>query len=366
MEPYYSISIADSDAGFSDLNAQWQALASVDDEATPFNTYDWLSLWWKHYRQPDYALHIVLFSENGKLVAIAPLYLLTIARVMLIQQRELRWVGSGGDTSPDYLNIICIPEHRPRVAEHFARYLAQQSVADRINLTDIAKPSILYEHLNTTLSSCKGLLFAGVTNTILNNDLPTTWDEYRMALTRKRRKQINHRRNRLDKAGDWSLNICTSQEQQQHAVTALEELHRQRWISKGETGGFLTDAYIEFHRDVIKRFSEHDQLWLATLVLNGKTIGVLYIFLWRGTLFFFQSGFSPEHDSLSPGHVLFTYVISEAIKRGIGHIDLLKGNYIYKTVYAKQKQVTSGLIFERPGIGCMLSRSKQLIKSWRR
>ena len=363
MDGAYDISIVDSEAGLASIRSTWESIEYADTEVTPFNTYAWLSLWWKHYAKPDFKLHVVLFSQNDQVLALAPLYIHNHSQLKVIKQKALCWLGSGGDTSPDYLNIICVPQHREAVVACFVQYLSALDVVQRIHLSDMVNPSALYDRVFKVFSERKGLLMAPVTNNIFNSDLPKSWEEYRMALSRKRRKQINHRRNRLDQAGDWSVSICESDEQRQLALKALEELHRKRWESKGQPGSFITDEYLTFHRDVIATFSRNDQLWLVTLVLNGNTIGVLYLFLWRNTLLFFQSGFSPDYESLSPGHVLFTYVIREAIERGVERIDLLKGDYQYKKVYAKSVTETTDLVYVRPGLGCLVSRSKQLVKS---
>ena len=44
-----------------------------------------------------------------------------------------------------------------------------------------------------------------------------------------------------------------------------------------------------------------------TLELDGVIIGVPYLFRWRDELMFFQSGFDPEHEASSPGHVVFGF-----------------------------------------------------------
>lgn len=362
----YQISVITTDDDFTSLQPTWQAIESADSEATPFNTFQWLSLWWKFYQSPEMEMHVVQFALNGEVVGIAPMYLINNVRYSFLKQRELRWMGSGADTSPDYLNVVCLSEHRTAVIECFATYLIRCEDAARIRLSDIANPSELYAQLQKTLSSQKGQVHSSVTNTIFISQLPDTWDEYRLALSRKRRKAINHRRNRLDQAGEWSLDICDSDEQRHAAVEALEELHRQRWVSKGAPGGFLSDGYINFHRSVIESFTKTDQLWLVTLSLNSEIIGVLYLFNWRGTLMFFQSGFSPDHEALSPGHVMLTYVMGEAIERGIKNIDLLKGDYPYKTVYAKEVRETSDIIYDRAGIVGVIDLSKRFVKSYRK
>ena len=362
MDTQYRCVLLDDEESFTKLAQRWSYIESLDTELTPFNTFDWLSLWWQHYKKPGMKLHLLQFFHRDEMIGLAPLYIAPIVQLKVIKQQELRWLGYGGDTSPDYLNLVCLPEHRANAIRLFAQYLADFTGVHRIHLTDLVKPSLLYSAVSEQLGSNNGMVESTISNFVPLATLPSTWQDYRMGLTRKRRKQINHRRNRMDKAGVWSLHIAENTEQIELAMDALEALHRQRWISKGEPGSFSSQAYIDFHRAVVNRFFSSEQLWLVTLQLNGEVIGVLYLFCSQNCLWFFQSGFSPEHESLSPGHVMFTYVISQAIERGIGRIDLLKGDYKYKTVYAKEKRETTNLLYYRPGLASLIGRLKKCVR----
>nr|MBX2835647.1 GNAT family N-acetyltransferase [Gammaproteobacteria bacterium] len=72
-----------------------------------------------------------------------------------------------------------------------------------------------------------------------------------------------------------------------------------------------------------------------------KVIAVEYAFCEKHRLLFFQTGFDPEFKSLSPGHVLMSRMITDAIDQGVHEIDLLKGDYPYKANYASTTRESS-------------------------
>lgn len=357
-----------SRAEFERLQDLWQALERKDPQCTPFNSWHWNRLWWHHYASAEDRLALLLIRDGARVVALAPLYVQAARMIRYVPVRVLRFIGSGGDTSPDYLNLIALPSHRDAAEQAMLDHLPRIRGWTKLLLTDMREGASLALRAQAFIQSQRGVPLVPRYHAIQQSRLPDTFEQWRANLNRKRRKQINHRQNRLDAAGHWELAICASTEEMQEAVEALIALHRLRWDSKGEAGGFRSEAYEQFHRAVIARYFQDDALWLATLKLDGRIIGVQYIFVWRGELLFMQSGYSPEHESLSPGHVLFTYVIQRAIEQGMQGLDMLKGHYSYKSMYARDEHRTIDLGLLRPGIRGLLGavREKQLERSMKR
>src|SRR5947209_5879686 len=103
---------------------EWDRLLDVVASDVVFMTWQWQSLWWKHFgAQQGCQLHLLaLRDERGALVGIAPLYFCTEAVPPAKEYRpgELRPEGEGaplrvvrvvgGIDIADYLDIIASPE----------------------------------------------------------------------------------------------------------------------------------------------------------------------------------------------------------------------------------------------------------------
>lgn len=340
---------------FDQLQAIWQALEKTDPLCKPFNSWVWNSLWWQHYARTADKLALLVVRQGRRVVAIAPFYIHATHMSRIIPVKVLRFIGSGGDTSPDYLNLIASPDLRDAAEEAVLQYLPSIRGWQKLLLTDIDENASFLRRARQFVAEQPGVALSLPEHVIQKAVLPDTFNDYWASLNRKRRKQINHRQNRLDAAGQSELCICASAEELAEASDALVALHRLRWESKHQAGGFRSTTYEQFHRAVIRRFFAADALWLATLRLDGKIIGVQYIFAWRGELLFMQSGYSPDHESLSPGHVLFTYVIQRGIEQCMSGLDMLKGHYAYKSVYARDETRTADLGLVRPGFRGVIS-----------
>ncbi len=317
---------------FAELAHHWQQLASQDEHATIFNDWHWNSLWWKHYRHLG-ELYVLLVYRGTDLVGIAPLYSNNSIAMRLFKQRTVRFIGTGGDTSPDDVNIIALPECRLQVANSVWDHLLDAKF-DRIMCSDVPLFSDFYKIGLQRLSDAPGYVSKPIVQTRRCAALPHDWAGFRAQISRNTHKQIKRRQNRLDAAGTIRFHLCESVIDCDMAFHALVRLHRLRWQAKSQTGAFSTDAYCQFHQELITELAKQQQVWLITLSDGDKVIAVEYTYVHKNTLMFFQTGFDPAYEQLSPGHVLMTYAIKQAIDVGISRIDLLKGDYEYKNSYA--------------------------------
>lgn len=351
-------------AGLAALGPAWEALEAADPECTPFNAFRWNEAWWERYGTPG-ALRVVVVERAGWVVGIAPFHLVREPALRVLRTRAVRFVGSGGDTSPDYLGVLAEGRGAAReaIVARAVDELLRMPGWGTANLRDVRRGSALDRILAERLARAPGTVRPVAAKRVLVADLPGTWDEFRASLSTKRRKQLNHRRNRLERAGEARLSIADGAEARKRAMDALIRLHRLRWSTKDDPGKFRSDAYVDFHRAVVERFAARDELWLVTLELDGVIIGVLYLFRWRDELLFFQSGFDPAHEALSPGHVMFGWTYREAIRRGLRRADLLKGEYHYKEAWARDETFLHDHLFHRPGPLAWLARARARVRA---
>ena len=59
------------EADLEALRDEWNRLAGN----VPFRRFEWLTTWWRHYRQPDWKLFVITVREaDGELIGLAPWY----------------------------------------------------------------------------------------------------------------------------------------------------------------------------------------------------------------------------------------------------------------------------------------------------
>lgn len=316
---------------FAALADQWQKLAALDDQAAIFNDWHWCSLWWHHYKHLG-KLYVLLVFNNQQLVGIAPFYHNSSRSLGVFKQHTLRFIGTGGDTAPDDVNMLALPAVRQQVVDVVWDHLESVKF-ERLLFSDLVIESSFNQTGLKRLRSGRGFTTKPKIYTRRIAQLPADWPSFRQQISRNTHKQIKRRQNRLATAGEVSFDLCQSETEVDDAFDALVRLHNARWQSKGGGGAFTSEAYCGFHRAFMRELHANNQLWLITLKVDKKIIGVEYAFEYKKTLMFFQTGFDPEFEQLSPGHVLMTFAIKRAIETGLRRIDLLKGDYQYKVSY---------------------------------
>ena len=111
----------------------------------------------------------------------------------------------------------------------------------------------------------------------------------------------------------------------------------------------------------------NDWLRLCFLKIKGYYIASLYIFKYGGKYYYYQSGFDPDWEKLSPGFLLFSYCIENAISEGIKEFDFLQGEEEYKYLWTNKTRTNLNVKvyrkFFRNAIRYMVEKNKPIVKS---
>lgn len=351
-----------TEAEFDALREDWQRLYRECPQAGLFNSWYWNRLWWQHYGDTS-ELFIIVIRIDDIVQGIAPFYCCKTKALKLLEVATLRFIGSGGDTSPDDLCVLHAAAHEHEVIVGVCQYVFESQACMRLQLSDLDENSLL---VNTLLSMGRSHRWGKPLKRYQHRHvdvLPASITSFEQGLSRNARKQRKRRRHRLYQVGDIQFKTCEHQSELPEAFNTLLRLHELRHESKGGSDSFQTQRYCNFHFSVMEAALANKELRLLELKIDGKTIGIEYAFLCRQVLSFFQTGFDPQYQQLSPGHLLMAYTIDHAIADGARKIDLLKGNYEYKRSYAKQTRTTVDLdIWKSPLIAHALRIARSVIE----
>lgn len=333
------------------LEQDWKRLHLECDTAGLFNSWHWNRLWWQFYGNLG-KLCIIVVRLDNVVQGIAPLYRCKTKALKLVTVETLRFMGTGGDTSPDDLGILVCKDHEDIVVSKICDEIFSHAQCRRLQLYAIVDPSALATALRQRAVERGWCTPLQRKQERLVDTLPDSIEAFEKKLSRNARKQRKRRRQTLHKAGQVQYALCKNASDIDDAFANLRRLHSIRQDSKGEqSGSFQTTQYCEFHLALMQQALANQELRILQLKLDGQTIGIEYAFLSKGVLYFFQTGFDPEYQHLSPGHILMMQSIDLAIEDGATRLDLLMGDYEYKRTYAKQTRTTVALdIWRNPVI----------------
>lgn len=322
--------------GFAALRPAWQGLLERARIASVFLSWEWLHAWWRHYGE-GHALRLLVARAGEQVVGILPVYLERSRVLRIVPVRTLRFVGTGGDTSPDDLDALLDPAHEDTAARALAEYaLRRLGGWDVLLLTDMAKDSAF----RLALARCTRRASAGVSARISYLVLPPSWEAYLEAQHRDRRYTLRQTRRRIEAQPGARLFLWDDPARLDEAVERLAQLHRLRWQERDEGHAFSTPQYVAFHREVMHACQARDWLRLYCLEIGGAIVAMYYFYRFRDGVYYFQGGFDPAFARLRPGLVLMGYAIQHAIEEGNRVFDMLRGEYDYKTQWAKERRET--------------------------
>ena len=109
---------------FRVLGQEWNALLAASPADTIFLTWEWISTWWDVYGTDSRLYVLAVRDDDGTLVGIAPLRIRKRSRLGgLVRLRSVEFIGTGGDVTPEYPDLIARPGFDVAVADAVADVL---------------------------------------------------------------------------------------------------------------------------------------------------------------------------------------------------------------------------------------------------
>ncbi len=356
--PAIQIRLIESDDAFAQLATAWEELQRDAAVTSVFETFDWQYLWWRNYGK-ERELKLLVASVDGALVGILPLYLETVP-IAGAPVRQLRFVGTGGDTSPDDLGPVLAKGQETEVARAFADEVLRIPGWDVMLLDDMQPENAFVAAMTEQAGAAHLAHRAGRSERITFLSLPSTFDGWLKSLSGDRRYRVRNIRKKVNAAHPTRFVVWQDAATLDEGIATLIRLHIKRWGGTTEHRSFASPAYIDFHTAVMTACFKRDRLRLYGLELSGAMVAMFYFYKFRDRVYLMQSGYDPEHSRSKPGLVLLGYIVEHAIGEGHAVLDFLRGDHQYKDELATGERETVYLRVFRPTLGAHLYRTRRI------
>lgn len=334
------IEIVSSVELFDALQMPWRELEARCQTSSLFVTWHWQRLWWKHYGQRR-SLRILVAREGDRLLGVLPMYLERYYVRRLLPVTKLCLLGSGGDTAPDDLDPLILPDAAENVIQGFVECISRQLDGwSLLHCPDLRSDAPFTRALVSAGLRGKALMRISQPREIIFGTLPESWEAYLSALSAHRRKALRYKRRQFEQQDGAEVVSCDKAEDLDVALHRLAELHHLRWAGRTDKHAFSSTEYMNFHRELMQTLLRVNALRLTELRIQGKTVAMRYGYRMRDTFFDLQSGFDPAFSTLSPGELSVSFAIERAIREGCSVFDMLKGDYGHKRQFFSQSRST--------------------------
>ncbi len=303
----------------------WRAQAP-----TPLQSPEWMLAWWDAFAGPNTQLNIVVVStEAGGIVGLAPFYL----RDDWTDGRSLRFLGSGRACG-DFQTLLTAAGFEAQVGAAVGQWLIDSQAQlnwGLIELEGLTQSDPAVAAFVETLKRGRCLQHTTELESTWRLDLSQGWQGFLDGLSKTQRRQTRNWVNRFDKSETWSVRFVYEVDALPAALERCIELHQKRWTSVGEPGCFADARFTQFIERACQQLGNDRRVSIAFFEDDGQPIACqLYLNDSAGNRFMYQSGRDPDRDADGVGRIFNALAVRQACQEGVGFIDFLRGDEIYK------------------------------------
>lgn len=191
-------------------------------------------------------------------------------------------------------------------------------------------------------------------------------DYRRGALSRSTRTLVGRSLRAYEELGPLSVELAADVATGQAMLEELVALHQAAWIGRGRGGAFASPRNRAFHARLVERALPGGAIQLVRVRAGGETIGLLYSFVDRGRVFFYQSGLRyRDENRYRPGLVAHVCAIERCMALGLGEYHFLAGDETtprYKASLSNAERKLAWVQLQRPGLKTALIRGLRSVK----
>lgn len=294
----------------------WNGLVAASRLRSPFLSWVWQCEWARTFAA-NRRLEIRCVEDGtGNLISVLPLYEASPGSLEIV----------GGADVSDYLDLISLEGREEEAWMALLQSRTTEQVEWRLHAVPEASPTV--GALPPLAAACGLAASATVEERCPVLALPSSWETYLAHLSGKHRHELLRKMRRLERDAPDARVSCVSAPADIDARLAdFLALHRRSRAGKAR---FMDERMERFFRTALAAFAERGAARLWFLDTASGPIATFVTIEWDGTVGLYNSGFSPERATLSPGVVLLAHLIRDAIARGRRKFDFLRGEERYK------------------------------------
>jgi len=277
----------------------------------PFVQPGWMRAWQEVFA-PRASLWIRSFRSGERVVGIAPLR---------VESGTARLIGDADVC--DHLDLVCAAAHRKEFCSALLDHLKSSGI-DRLELNPLRPDSLVMEGLVPAARAKGCAVSIAEENVLFEMRLPESWEDYLQSLSGKQRHEARRKLRRLENAVDAGFRLVQEPAAVRSAVNDFLLLFRQ---NRQDKAVFMDDRMESYFRLLAEHVSGTR---IGFLDVDGMPAAAVWCCDHDGTRYLYNSGYDAHLSHLSVGILCKLLSIRDAIARGFGTYDFLKGDEVYK------------------------------------
>jgi CelD/BcsL family acetyltransferase involved in cellulose biosynthesis len=297
------------------LTPEWQELLARSGVRWPFLQPAWLRVWMA--TQPvNGELLLLAVRDGGRLKGILPLI-----------RNGSDFTLAGDSDICDYMDLIVETGSYEAVLDAALAHL-NQLPCERVRFWGLRADSPALEALPEFAERFAFEYQREEEAVCPRVQLPETWDDYLLSLSKKDRHELRRKIRRMSEAGGEVRDYALSDPDE--ILAAMPDFFRLHRESRQDKAEFMSASMERFFVEMTSALSKDDLVRLFFLEIDEKRVASVLAFNCDDELWLYNSGFDPGFASASVGLVSKALVLRHAIADGKRCYDFLRGAEPYK------------------------------------
>jgi CelD/BcsL family acetyltransferase involved in cellulose biosynthesis len=356
-----SVEMVTDNAGFDRLREQWNALADRMVPSSPMLSWEWLRLWWSHFRGAN-RLQIVTFVRDGTVVGIAPFQerRIGVGPLAIRMLKPIGWEDYGNQGLTEQLELLFPPEHKAELMAELAIWLASNRI------TSVWVPSVEVDReLEPWFAERVVEMQPHVP--FHHRSLPADWEVFVQGLNKSMRSNSRYYAKLLVRHGhSFELEVAETPGDVARALPEAIKLHRTRASSTEVSrvqhwDHFYRPDRAAFIQEIGPILAAKGEFKVGLLRLDGEVVAG-QMWLEKGdTIFLYYSGFVPEWAKYGVQLVTTLEILKSGMRRGFKRVEFFRGGGHVKERWDTEVRVLRHtLCAPRPAVGRGLLQASQV------
>jgi CelD/BcsL family acetyltransferase involved in cellulose biosynthesis len=294
-----SCDVLQDDEAWDRLREAWEPLRAMTPDATPWQSWDFLSGWWRSQRQAR-RLCLVVVAEGGSPRLILPLQISRASRAVAL--RWLEPVGMRDDTHRPRLGIGPLDRDAYRLA--LERLWGMRRHWDGLRLEERRPEEADVEILREFAVERGASVRLQPLHACPYLSLETDWAGYIASRSVRLRKNLRAARRRLDARGPWALQRFESVAEVREGFALLGQVHARSWKAREGLGLSLSDAYRRFYESYAVGRAARGAARVLVLRSGPRPVAATLAITEGDTYYSVMIAHDAEFDDCSPGTLL--------------------------------------------------------------
>lgn len=287
------------DEAWERVREAWEPLRAVTPDATPWQSWDFLSGWWRSQRLAR-RLCLVVVAEAGIPKLILPLQISRAPRAVAL--RWLEPVGMPDDVHRPRLGIGPLDRGAYRLA--LDRLWGMRQHWDGLRIGERRPEEADVEILREFAAERGASVRTEPLHPCPYLSLETDWTSYIASRSVRLRKNLRAARRRLDARGPWSLQRFESVAEVQEGFALLLQVQGRSWKAPEGFGLSVSDAYRRFYEVYALGMAERGAARILVLRSGARPVAATLAVTEGDTYYSVMIAHDAEFDACSPGTLL--------------------------------------------------------------